>query len=312
MRAALPLVLVVLLLQVTGCSTFSGINPFSKEEVVDYNALTYGDDYKDGRGQTREWTSTKSGHDAGDPQAAATAKMTRDPAASYYGKDDDLDPRQDPTDENVRRRVAIQRGQAVSNYKSGDRATKNDFYDTSANDGSLWANDQDSNYFFTKDKVRTLGDIVSVKIDDAIIRHIAEEVKKNLTPAEQEVEMAIYLKNSDGAKGDKDIQAYRNVAAEELKTSEAAQVKDKMEKAVRWSQVDLTKSLGLAANEELRAEIVDRYQNGNYKIKATKRIVFRGSSKMVSLVGVAPATDFDDKDQIASGKLYETRIKVAR
>ena len=157
-----------------------------------------------------------------------------------------------------------------------------------------------------------MGDIISVKMEDALVKQFADEIKKRLTPAEQEVEMALYVKNSDAAKNDKDVEAYRNVASDDLKSSEAADVKQKMEKAVRWSQVDLTKAIGMTPNEELRAEIIDRYQNGNYKIRATKRILYRGSSKLVSLVAVAPANDFDEKDLINSGKLYEYKIKVAR
>ena len=107
------------------------------------------------------------------------------------------------------------------------------------------------------------------------------------------------------------MSAYRNVASEDLKTDEAGEVKNRMEKAVRWSQVDLAKVIGFNPNEELRAEIIDRYQNGNYKIRAVKRVLYRGSSKLVSMVGVAPAVDFDEKDLIASGKLYEYKIKVA-
>ena len=300
-------ILIIFAIILNACSTFNGMNPFSKPEVVDYNALTYGDHYQ----ESREWksTATKTFRDGSELQANERAQASK--ANSYYAKQDE-EQGLDASDENVRRRVAVDRGQAVIAYKGGDRATRNDFYDTTLNDGSLWSNEQDSNYFFTKDKVRTVGDIVSVKLDETMIKTIAEEVKKNLTPAEQEVEMAIYLKNNDLAKNDKDIQAYRNVAAEELKSNEAAQVKDKMEKAVRWSQIDLSKALGVAPAEEIRAEIIDRYPNGNYKIRAIKRILYRGSSKQISLMGVAPIADFDDKDQIASAKLYETRVKVAR
>jgi hypothetical protein len=124
--------------------------------------------------------------------------------------------------------------------------------------------------------------------------------------------MALYLKNNSGAKDDKDLEAYRKVASSDLKTTDAEEVKTNMEKSVRWSQVDLTKAIGLLPSQEFRAEVIDRYQNGNYKIRAVKRIQYRGSSKLVSLVAVAPASDFDDTDLIKSGKLYEYKVRVAR
>jgi flagellar basal body L-ring protein FlgH len=311
-------VLSILVLQ--GCSTFNAINPFYQKDNEDLNALTYGDDY---RSQGSDYTAAGNKSDTARMSPSGESRFgsdnssgnsSRAPASDesfYETKDKDGDAALDPTDDKVRQKIAVGRGLAASTYKRGDRATHADFLDDTPNDGSLWSNEQDANYFFSKDKVRGMGDIISVKLDDSMIKQVAEEIKKSLTPAEQQVEMALYLSNNPEAKEDKDIKAYRNVAAESLQNSDAQDVKDRMEKAVRWSQVDLTKNLGLTANEELRAEIVDRYQNGNYKIRAVKRVLYRGSSKLVSLVAVAPAADFDDKDLIASGKLYEYKIKVA-
>jgi flagellar basal body L-ring protein FlgH len=296
---------------ITGCSS---LNPFAKNQAEDLNALTYGDSYDNGRASDGSWSSSSrddSNAAFGAPRAPASAKASaqNDDKPSYYGGD-----KLDPTDESVRQDIEKGRGYANndSGFVRGDRATRADFQDNTPSDGSLWANENDANYFFTKGKVRTNGDIISIKLEDPMIKQFAEEIKKSLTPAEQEVEMALYRRNNAAAKDDADLKAYRNVAADDLKTSDAEDVKTRMEKAVRWSEVDLAKVIGMTPNEELRAEIIDRYANGNFKIRATKRVLYRGSSKLVSIVGVAPANDFDDKDLIASGKLYEYKIKVAR
>lgn len=305
---------VALTLLYSGCSTF---NPFHKNENENYNALTYGEDYaRRPDGQTG-WSKSddNDGRNLASSYSGTGRETVPDKAndmrASFYDEQASAG-ELDPTDEQVRNQIEGQRGRLNPSQARGDRAIRSDFYDTAPNDGSLWSNENDANYFFTKGKVRAMGDIISIKLEEPMIRQVAEEIKKSLTPAEQEVEMALYLKNNDGAKDDKDIKAYRNVASEELKTSEAEEVKDKMEKAVRWSQVDLSKAVGLAPNEELRAEIIDRYQNGNFKIRAVKRVIFRGSSKLMSVVAVAPSADFDDKDVINSGKLYEHKIRIAR
>ena len=304
------LVPAVLLTLISGCAS---LNPFAKSQPEDLNALTYGNDYDNGRASDGTWSSSSrddsnSAFGSRAPSSAPNAAPAED-KPSYYGQD-----KQDPTDDSVRQDIEKSRGYANSGsgFARGDRATRADFQDNTPNDGSLWANENDSNYFFTKGKVRTNGDIISVKLEDPMIKQFAEEIKKSLTPAEQEVEMAIYRRNDAAAKDDADLKAYRNVASDDLKTSDANDVKTRMEKAVRWSQVDLTKVIGFTPNEELRAEIIDRYANGNFKIRAVKRVLYRGSSKLVSMVGVAPANDFDDKDLIASGKLYEYKIKVAR
>lgn len=301
---------------VLGCSTFSS------GDSENYNAITYGDDYHrrpDGQSGWSGVAANSSAPNAEPGRAPATTEPSTSNAASEAAQSSMYDQRPvatdegvDPTDEHVRRQIEIRRQTIGGQMDSRDRLVRSDFYDTTPYDGSLWSNENDANHFFTKGKVRSLGHIVSVKLEEPIIRQIAEEIKKSLNPAEQEVEMALYLKNSEGAKNDQDIKAYRNVAADELKTNEAGAVKEKMEKAVRWSQVDLTKAIGLAPNEEIRAEVIDRYQNGNYKIRAVKRVMYRGSSKLMSIVAVAPSADFDDKDLVTSGKLYEHRIKIAR
>ncbi len=300
--------LFMFLLILSACST---LNPFRNEKAVDYNALTYGEAPSENQNKHGLW-----GRNPGEePRQGESDYRTpaRNPssveshATSVYDEE-----ALDPSDESVRARVEARRGMTSLLKRKGERTTRSDFYDNAPNDGSLWANENDGNYFFTKGKVHAVGDIISVKLEESMIKQVAEEIKKSLTPAEQEVEMALYLKNSDGAKGDQDLKAYRNVASEDLKSSEAEEVKSRMEKAVRWSQVDLSKVIAMAPAEELRAEIVDRYQNGNFKIRAVKRVLYRGSSKLVSLVGVAPVVDFDEKDVINSGKLYEYKLHVAR
>jgi hypothetical protein len=301
-----------LLFGMSSCSTF---RPFGGGESENYNAITYGDDYNQRTDTTSPWkageATSRSVAEPRYPQVGVTARAEGRSTASFYENETNSEP-MDPTDEQVRAKIESKRGRNLTTESRDERLVRADFYDNSPHDGSLWSNENDANYFFTKGKVRAMGDIISVKMEEPIIRQIAEEIKKSLTPAEQEVEMALYLKNSEGAKGDKDIQAYRNVAAEELRTNEAEVVKERMEKAVRWSQVDLSKVIGLAPNEEIRAEVIDRYQNGNYKIRAVKRVMYRGSSKLMSVVAVAPANDFDEKDVITSGKLYEHKVKVAR
>ncbi|MBU6152695.1 MAG: flagellar basal body L-ring protein FlgH [Bdellovibrionales bacterium] len=282
-----------------GCAS---LNPFKAEKAIDYNALTYGDSNPSSENRRGGWgTSTGESRQSRSP---ALNSNRESPA-----REESI---LDPAEETVKGRIEAGRGVAPSKFIRGDRATRADFYDNAPSDGSLWANENDGNYFFTKGKVHAIGDIVSVKIDDNFIRQIAEEVKKSLTPAEQEVEMALYLKNTEGARNDEDLKAYRNVASEDLRSTEAEEVKLRMERAVRWSQVDLSKAIGLSPSEELRAEIVDRYQNGNFKIRAVKRVLYRGASKSIALVAVAPVADFDEKDLISSGKLYEYKIRVGR
>ncbi len=303
----------VMSLSLSACSGFA----LKSEEPTDYNALTNGIDDGNGRSLGGAWRSRSPEIPEASfqhPYSGGVRTPAQASEDSTSSRGDSNEERLDPSDEGVRSRIEANRGYARQNrtFALGDRATRNDFYDNAPGDGSLWANGNDANHFFTKGKVRSPGDIVSVKVDDVFVRQIAEEVKKTLTTAEQAVEMALHLKNNELTKDDQDLKAYRNVASDDLRSDEALAVKSRMEKAVRWSQVDLSKAIALNPNEELRAEIIDRFQNGNFKIRAVKRVLYRGHTKLVSLVAVAPAADLDEKDMIQSGKLYEYNIRVAR
>jgi flagellar basal body L-ring protein FlgH len=59
-------------------------------------------------------------------------------------------------------------------------------------------------------------------------------------------------------------------------------------------------------------EIVERYPNGNYKIRGTRRIPYRTGYRMLSMVGIVKGSDISDDDSVVSGKLYEYRLEVIR
>ena len=293
------IVFLLILATLPACSTFK--NGIGGGESEDYNKLTYGDHNQGWGARTPVETPMHRG------EQISAKEESRDLASV---KEDDVE--LDPSDEQDSEKIETHRGVAsAAKYSHGGRATRDDFIDHSAGDGSLWAGENDSNYFYSKNKVRAMGDVVTVKVEDELVRHIGEEIKKTLTPAEQEVEMALYIKNNGAAKDDKDLEAYRKIASDDPKSSDAEEVKSKMEKAVRWSQVDLSNAIALKSNEEMRAEIIDRFPNGNYKIRTVKKVLYRGSSKLVSMVGIAPAADFDESDTIKSGKLYEYKVRIA-
>lgn len=76
-------------------------------------------------------------------------------------------------------------------YKSGDRATKADFVDDTPADGSLWASDGQTNYYFTKNKVRGPGDIVTLNLEQAIVTDMINESKRTLAQNELDKELGV-------------------------------------------------------------------------------------------------------------------------
>ena len=98
------------------------------------------------------------------------------------GRSDDDQPNSDSDpvmEPNVRRQ-----------YKNGSRATRADFVDESQNEGSLWASDGQTNYYFTKNKIRGIGDILTINVEPDLVRDITTEARRTLSPKEREYELA--------------------------------------------------------------------------------------------------------------------------
>lgn len=194
--------------------------------------------------------------------------------------------------------------------KSGSRTTRADFLDESQNEGSLWASTGQTNYFFTKNSVKSPGDIISVKMEDRFIKDIGSELKRTLSEDEMDHEIDFAQK----MRGRKIASAEPKKEGDQA-NSTAAAAKEAPEEDTGTYQataadVDLTDQLGLKAGENVMAEIVERYPSGNYKIRGTKRVNYRGSVRTMTFVGIARASDIGENDIMDSGKLYEYKLNV--
>jgi flagellar basal body L-ring protein FlgH len=193
-------------------------------------------------------------------------------------------------------------------YKNGLRATRDDFRDTAQNEGSLWASDGQTNYYFTKNKIRGLGDIVQIKVESPLLKDIGSEIKRSLSEEERDLEIQLAKESK------KSSETKRTPASTSGATATAAATTPEADqpRAIAFEELDLTSAINMKEGEIMMAEIVDRFPNGNYKIMANKRIPYRGSHKWMSMTGVVRNSDLDESEQLTSGKLYEYRLKVLR
>ncbi len=214
------------------------------------------------------------------------------------------------------------------NYRNGARATRADFVDdANQNESSLWASDGQTNYYFTKNKIRGVGDLVNVTIEEPLIKDIGREILRNLSPHEREYELgqaqerirrkALGLPEEadlGGAAG-KDEKSAQNAAAPERGAAVAdgqapkAAADEKIPEATP-ADVNVLKSLDIKSGEVIMAEIVERYPNGNYRVRAVKRVPYRGGrQRLLSFLAIAKGSDISEDDTIQSGKLYEYRVE---
>jgi hypothetical protein len=79
------------------------------------------------------------------------------------------------------------------------------------------------------------------------------------------------------------------------------------------ADIDIAKAVEVKPGDSLMAEIVERYPNGNYKIRGAKRLMYRnGAPRLVNFMAIAKNTDIGEDDIVASGKLYEYRLETLR
>lgn len=190
-------------------------------------------------------------------------------------------------------------------YKKGMRATRSDFVDESPNEGSLWASDGQINYYFTKNKVHAVGDIVTLNLDDHMIRDIGLEVRGKLNPLE--IEKEIELTEARLNKNNSDLSSSTMVSG----PSSVKDLQEKVTSLITEADIDLTQSLEIKTGDQLLAEVIERYPNGNYKIRASKRIPYKnGVPRMLTIFGVVRGSDINEEDVVSAGKLYEYRLEA--
>lgn len=208
-------------------------------------------------------------------------------------------------------------------YKTGNRATRADFVDDSRADGSLWTSEGQTNYFLTKNQIKSEGDLITVVSDENFVKDVAAELKRTLAPDEREAELEIAQERlrrqmlglpedpaTAGVDGDK--VASTQAAASRSPASNKDEKKDVDVPNVLWADVDLRKSMEFKAADPVMMEVAERYPNGNYKLRGLKRIRVRGQSKMVSVMAIAKNSDISEDETINAGKLYEYRIEAVR
>ncbi len=207
------------------------------------------------------------------------------------------------------------------------RYKREDFVDSSSTEGSLWASDGQTNYFFTKNRVKSLGDLVSVTLDEAFVKELAIAFKKGLTVAERDYEIGLIQEERDrirkereargepstlaaagGLGGEAAAPPPREPAAIDKNNPQAA----KADIPATIEDVDVLGKIEAKAGDKWLAEVIERFPNGNYRLKLSHKATFKNITRQIALVAVVRSGDIDDADSLTTGKLYEYQLRVYR
>lgn len=178
--------------------------------------------------------------------------------------------------------------------KSG-RVTKKDFTaENLKNDHSLWSEDGQHNYLFARNKNRSAGDLVTIRIEDDIRRDMILEVKKLLPPEYRDRE--IYVPGVSKEKPDES--ATRKIASA-TKDSEG-----KGDENFKENEEDV------GSSELITAEVIERYPNGNLRVRGMKRIPFKTKTRSMEVTAIVRNSDVNEKDIVKSSKILEHRLEL--
>lgn len=194
-------------------------------------------------------------------------------------------------------------------YKKGERATRKDFRDEDQAEGSLWASHGQTNYYFTKNKIRAVGDLLTVTLEKDFVRDAQSEFIRSLNPPEREYELKIaqeQLKAEAIAKQQKPAAGAKK-AEEKTETEE---IEEPDVRPANLSDIKAADIFELKEGEKVMAEVLERYPNGNYKVRGVKRVPYRGGFRNLTMIGIAKGSTVTDKDELTTGNLYEYRMEV--
>lgn len=301
----------------TGCAQLAALRGEDTASAYDNNSPTMG-----GRWAERGLLSDDRGMERAPAQYASSGPNDRwvDPSReqAYRDRSDDGSGEVQPNFSNNPNYLPPTKRL----YKNGSRATRADFLDDATNEGSLWGSDGQTNYYFTKNKIRGVGDIVSVVIDAGMVKDLGSEVKRTLTESERYTELDLAqqraaTKNTPTPAGAAPAAGGSDAVATSQAAPAAAPASAPsggiLGPVVTDSDIDVSKSLDVKAGDTVMCEIAERYPNGNYKIRGTKRLPYKnGVARLVNLTAVVKGADIADDDSVASGKLYEYRLEAIR
>lgn len=200
-------------------------------------------------------------------------------------------------------------------YQPNNRMTKEDFLDQNPEEGSLWASGGQTNYYFTRNFIRSSGESIQIQVEKNLYQDIAMEVKKTLGVLEVEKEihfvqngLQVEIQNLltildkkraeveqikltaaaparegglSGRSFEEDNQKpdmnTKQKELEELESQTQIQVKKLTDRYIhaRISDVQVEHSLTCKEGDLMLGQILGRDALGNYKVRALKKMPYR-------------------------------------
>jgi flagellar basal body L-ring protein FlgH len=177
------------------------------------------------------------------------------------------------------------------------RVSRHDFVDNDANENSLWDAQGQTNFLFSHNRNRDLGDLVTADVEKELKREIQYQLWMTLPPEQRRPKRTPASAKGDAAKpaetaaaGDKAGEEKNKDAAEEAaKTNMASGGKD---------------------DDSVRMEIAENLGNGLVRVVGQKRVIYRGVARVVEVVALVSGKDIDDSNRVKSSAFIDMKTQV--
>ncbi|MBX9767335.1 MAG: flagellar basal body L-ring protein FlgH [Bdellovibrionales bacterium] len=164
--------------------------------------------------------------------------------------------------------------------------------------GSLWTMEGQGSYLFSQNLVRTIGDVLNVRVDGEPKKQLDTKARvlKDLTDKALKADAARKLAAASGPGQSQKSGAAGSSApapAEPAKVEEAGDKKDG----------DIF-SVGI-----IPSRIVERMQDGSYRIKGTQSFMIGSAEYRVIATGIAKSSDISDEG-VDSSRLLDSKFDI--
>lgn len=151
------------------------------------------------------------------------------------------------------------------------------------NENSLWTDDGQTNFLFSRNKTKAPGDLVTVQIDERLRKDMVNSVRTLLPPD------------------------YRNA---EIRVPGLTKEKPADSRAPATAAAPDAAATG--TEDLLTAEVLERYPNGNLRIRGIKRVPFKRQVRNIEVVAIVRGQDIDERDVIDSAKFFDHKVELYR
>lgn len=198
----------------------------------------------------------------------------------------------------VRREYGRKLASAAGEGDPSKRYTKADFVDSASSENSLWDGSGQGNYLFTHNRRREVGDLLTADVERELKREIQYSLWLTIPPEFRsrpqrkpagEEKPAGFAKDGEAAKSQ--VEKSKDQAEEAAKTDVASNGKE---------------------DDTVRLEVVEHLGNGLVRVVGQKRVIHRGTPKVVEVSALVNNRDIDDQNHLKSSSFLDLQTQVVQ